>query len=90
MADHSNDSMPDWLLAQLISTTVFYFICLLILGIGFFKTLAITAIVFIAILGDFCRKYIIGIGGILLTVVLLEWSGIDQSVVIALAHKLWA
>lgn len=90
MADHSDDTMPDWLLAQLISTSIFYFVCLLILGVGFFKTVVITAVVFAAIIGDFCRKYVIGFGGLLLTVVLLEWVGIDQAAVIALVHKLRA
>jgi hypothetical protein len=91
MADNHNDGpdIPSWLITQTISVLLVFPICLLLLGVGFWKTSVITIIACAAMVLDFCRKFFVAVGGLILALVLLEWVGVDSNSVAAWVHHVF-
>jgi hypothetical protein len=87
MADSSE--MPDWLVMKTTSVVLAYPIGLLILGVGFWKVAVIAAIAWLAMLMDFCRSYVVGVGGLIVTLVFLKWIGINTASLSAWVHHVF-
>ena len=78
--------MPDWLLKQVLTTAVLYFISLLLLGTNFWLTLIITTIAWGLVALDYARQYIMLLGGVMVTIIFLRWAGYDKQWVVSALH----
>jgi hypothetical protein len=90
VADDEDDlGIPLWLIMQTAAVFVVFPFSLLALGTNFWKAAVITIVACAAMLMDFCRKMVVGIGGVLLTVVLMGWAGFNSDALAAWVHHVF-